>query len=361
MKLFTKLFTFVYILLHTEQLKHSMGGGGSKSKNKSEVVNDFVSKSIAENIMNCNNQSSVSQRIDVRGNYNVVKNVNMKQAFSLSSTCFQDSKVMNTMVNDIANSIKQSADAQNIALLGALSSSEAEVENYIYNGVKNEIQSSSIQNIVNSTNADQGIGITGNHNIVEDITMNQVVDMISKNSQSIINETDIANTAKTVVEQSASAKQENPLDAITDMIGAVMDGVMSPFRMVAMIVGLIIVVIAWSIFGGSSEDAAGKMGAISQMMQQQMARHMPQMPQMPPMPRLQMQMPQQMPPMPRPQMPRLQMQMPQMQMPQMQMPQPMQMQPRPQMPQMLTQMQMPQPMQMQPQMQMQPMPQPMPT
>ena len=138
-----------------------MGGGGSKSKVKSEVVNDFVSKSIAESIMNCTNQSSVSQ---------------------------------------------------NIALLGALGESKAEVDNYIYNGVKNEIQASTIQNIINDTNASQGIGIWGNHNIVEDITM------ISTNSQSAVNSTGVTNKAKTAVDQAAIAKMENPLDAITDMI-----------------------------------------------------------------------------------------------------------------------------------------------
>ena len=228
-----------------------MGGGGSKTKNKSEVVNDFVSKSIAETIMNCNNQSSVSQRLDIRGNYNVVKGVDMKQAFSLSSQCFQDSQVMNKMVNDMANSVKQAADSQNIALLGALSKSQAEVDNYIYNSVKNEIKSSAIQNIVNATNAEQGIGINGNHNIVENVTMNQVVDMISKNSQSVINDTDVATRAKTAVDQSASAKQENPLDAITDMVGKVMDGVTSPFKMVIAIVGIIFAMIVWAIFGVS--------------------------------------------------------------------------------------------------------------
>ena len=236
-----------------------MGGGGSKTKNKSEVVNDFVSKSIAETIMNCNNQSSVSQRLDIRGNYNVVKGVDMKQAFSLSSQCFQDSQVMNKMVNDMANSVKQAADSQNIALLGALSKSQSEVDNYIYNAVKNEIKSSAIQNIVNATNAEQGIGITGNHNIVENVTMNQVVDMISKNSQSVINDTDVASRAKTAVDQSASAKQENPLDAITDMVGKVMDGVTSPFKMVIAIVGIIFAMIAWAIFGGghSSSQPSG--------------------------------------------------------------------------------------------------------
>jgi hypothetical protein len=235
-----------------------MGGGGSKTKNKSTVVNDFVSKSIAESIMNCNNQSSVSQRLDIRGNYNVVKNVNMKQAFSLSSQCFQDSKVMNNMVNEIANSVKQAAESQNIALLGALTKSTAEVDNYIYNSVKNEIKSSTIQNIVNATNAEQGIGITGNNNIVEDITMNQVVDMISKNAQSAINDTDISTRAKTAVDQSASAKQENPLDAITNMLGKVMDGVSSPFKMVIAIVGIIFVMIAWAIFGGHGSSSSGQ-------------------------------------------------------------------------------------------------------
>jgi hypothetical protein len=239
-----------------------MGGGGSKTKNKSQVVNDFVSKSIAETVMNCNNQSSVSQRLDIRGNYNVVKDVNMKQAFSLSSQCFQDVNVMNKMVNEIANSVKQAAESQNIALLGALSKSTAEVDNYVYNAVKNEIKSSAIQNIVNATNAEQGIGITGNHNIVENVTMNQVVDMISKNSQSVINDTDVATRAKTAVDQSASAKQENPLDAITDMVGKVMDGVASPFKLGMAIVGLIVVMIAWAMFGGRGSAPASQISYV---------------------------------------------------------------------------------------------------
>jgi len=233
-----------------------MGGDGSKASTKSEVVNDFVSKSMAESLMNCTTQTSVAQLIEITGNFNVVKDVDMVQVFNFSKSCYQDSNNMNNMVNDISNSVSQAAEAQNIALLGALSSSEADVDNYIYNGVKNEISASTVQNVVDKTNAKQGIAIKGNHNIVSNVTMNQVVDMISQNAQSAINSTDIVAKAKSVVDQSAVAKQENPLDAVTDMLDSVMGGVMGPMYLMVAIIGLISIVFLYMFLGGGGGGAS---------------------------------------------------------------------------------------------------------
>ena len=231
-----------------------MGGGGSKASTKSDVVNDFVSKSMAESLMNCVTQTSVDQLIEITGNYNIVKDTEMKQVFNMSTNCYQDSNNMNQMINDISNSVSQSADAQNVALLGALSSSEADVDNYIYNGVKNEITASTVQNIVNATNAKQGIAIRGNHNIVENVTMNQIVDMISDNAQTSLNATVLMNTARSVVDQSATATQENPLDAITDMINGVMGGISSPIYLMVAIIGLVGIVLLYMLIGGKKNS-----------------------------------------------------------------------------------------------------------
>jgi hypothetical protein len=254
-----------------------MGPAGSKAKARSEVVNDFSSKSIAESIMNCTNQSSISQTIDIRGNFNVVKNVDMKQAFNLSSSCYQDAKNMNNLVNDISNSISQSAEAQNIAMMGALGESKSDVDLFLYNGVSNEISASTIQNIVNQTNAEQGISIHGNHNIVSDISMNQVVDMISDNAQSSLNQTDVANKARNIVEQAAKAKMDNPLDFITDMMKALMDGMMAPFKMVIAIVGVIALIFLYLFFGPSKGGGGNPQGMqMMQMMQKQKMMQMMQ-------------------------------------------------------------------------------------
>lgn len=226
-----------------------MGGGGSKASAKSEIINDFVSKTMAESLMNCTTQTSVDQLIEITGNYNIVKDTEMKQVFNMSSKCYQDAENMNQLVNEISNSVSQAAESQNIALLGALGSSESDVENYIYNGIKNDITASTVQNIVNKTNASQGIRIRGNHNIVDNVSMNQIVDLISDNSQSSVNSNKSVNSAKSAVSQTSVATQENPLDAITDMIGVVMDGVMSPFKLLVFIIGLIAIVILYMTVG----------------------------------------------------------------------------------------------------------------
>ena len=235
-----------------------MGGGGSKASSKSTIVNDFVSKSMAESIMNCTNRSSINQSLTLRGNFNVVKGVNMKQGFSLSSTCYQDATSMTKLSSDLSNAVKQSAEAQNIALLGALSNSEANVDSYLRSSIRNEVSSSTVQNIVNETNANQGIDIAGNHNIVADITMNQVVDMIADATQRSMSSADVTNMMKNLLEGSTAARQDNPLDVIADMIASVAGSIMGPFYLIAAIIGLVIIILLYLMVGrGGGGDGGG--------------------------------------------------------------------------------------------------------
>jgi hypothetical protein len=320
-----------------------MGSSGSKSSSKSTIINDFTASTLSENIMNCRNTTTLQQKIKVMGDGNILRDFGMDQSFKLSSECEQDVNVSVKLKTDLANSIKQAAEAQNVALFGGLGGeAKAEAESYVKSSINQSVTTKAIADIINTTNAKQIVEVAGNYNILENFDMSQVIDLISKNSQKVINNIDIVAKAKNKIEQKAKSTVENPLDAVTDMIKAAMDGLMSPFKMVTMIVGgvvgLIILMIAYAFLGGKSDTKRNTRREFTRPQYQQPQYQQPQY-QQPQYQQPQYQQPQYQQPQyqqPEPQQP--QYQQPEPQQPQYQQPEPQQpplLQPEPQQPPLL--------------------------
>lgn len=195
-----------------------MGGGGSKATTINNVSTRAAIKLVADNIVNCTSNTYIPQTFTISGNYNAVSGVKMIQAVKFSDDCSQDAKNISELQQAVSTALKAAADSQSVSVLGALGSSRAEVSNYIDNEVSQTITQRNISNIVKNTNAVQEFTISGNNNIVSDITMEQTADFAFKGAQSVLNQMKSIQTIENAASGGASAKQTNFISDIVDSI-----------------------------------------------------------------------------------------------------------------------------------------------
>ena len=74
-----------------------MGVGGSKSKSTAEMVSELVAETMYKNQMAIGQSVAIQQTIDVSGEYNVVKDVVMRQAIQLNADAFQNTQNLTQM------------------------------------------------------------------------------------------------------------------------------------------------------------------------------------------------------------------------------------------------------------------------
>jgi hypothetical protein len=187
-------------------------------------MTEAVSKVLTKNIMKCDRKVVLNQTIDVSGDYNIVSNAKMRQGFEMSTTCFQDVSMMAQIQNEMFSEIKAQAKAQSVAVLGVLGNSDSETDTKIRNSINNEITSETMNLIVTNVNQSQGISVSGNHNIVENVDLEQLTNLVEKASQSVVSNLSVINTLANSVEAKSESSQTNPLDFIANMLGALMSG-----------------------------------------------------------------------------------------------------------------------------------------
>ena len=232
-----------------------MGGGGSKSKNKSNIHTSLVIDAVAKNIMNCKSNMKVLQSFRVTGDYNVIQGVKQVQNVKLSAKCAQDAQNIANLQQSVANAVKQAAESQSVSVLGALGGSDSEVDSTIRNDVKQSITQENITNVINNSNAQQEMVISGNHNIIKDFSQTQTYSIVWDNAQKLVNTMKSVQAIENTSDQSAKATQTN---FISDIVDSVFSGLQGFGWMgVAIIAVIAYVLVSWgpSVFlGGPAEE-----------------------------------------------------------------------------------------------------------
>jgi hypothetical protein len=235
----------------------------------------------------------------------------------LTLSCDQTSQALVDMQNQVAQAIKQAATAQNEALLGALQSSNSDVDSTIRNDVQNHLNLKNINELITNTNAAQGIDIHGNNNIVRNFTESDVQDILSSNSQKILQQMKTVNAITQQLDQKSDSTVTNPISEIIASIGQaiadVWNAMTGPLKWILIIIAVVLVAYLFSGYGSGAEERPRMRLPMQNIPNMQMPYYMPQQMrgQMMP-PQQQMMMPQQQmfqqPQMMMPQQPQMQMQ-----------------------------------------------------
>jgi len=170
-----------------------------QKKVSSEIINNIVTNIVIEDIQTCDYQIVGEQSINVSGSYNIVRNVTMRQAFQLDVNCYQDVNRVQMLQTKLEESIKQVVKTEAELVAGKLSPAvNEEIDAYIHNDITNNITNRTLQQIAMSVNQKQGLNVSGDHNIAEDITMDQFGEMVIKSTQQVASTLKIVTDIKAI-------------------------------------------------------------------------------------------------------------------------------------------------------------------
>lgn len=230
--------------------------GGSSASTSTDIYTSNIVEALSKTIQNCSGNTVLEQQVIIRGKYNIVRGVRLVQSLKLSSSCALDDKNIATAQQEVINAIKQQSEAQSVALLGALTTSESSDDTKIRNEVRATITRETIQNIVNNFNATQKLFLDGDSNIVEDITMEQSMQVLFDNCLAALSQMSTVQDVTNNAELISKASQTNPISEIIDSAGNIvtsLGGMWTIVIIVVVIVGGYIIVqggFLGALFGG---------------------------------------------------------------------------------------------------------------
>ena len=222
--------------------------GGSKSKAVADIATDVMTTMITQDMMNCSTMVTQRQSLDISGSGNVLDGVTMKQGFKINVKCLQDSNRKAQLDTAIANAVEQTAESEGVALVGAIGASKSEVITNLRTRISNEITMQALVNCASSINNTQGISISGDYNLLRNVTLEQFGEMVRNCVQNVVSNTSMVNDLRNTVDQQASATTKGPLDFIADIFTG-------PTAIIMMVIVLIVIIaIAYLVMGGGGAE-----------------------------------------------------------------------------------------------------------
>ena len=201
------------------------GGGGSKSTTTNSMITSTAVSAISNNIMSCSGNQMMSQEFTVSGNGNSLSNIKQIQSLQLSTSCAQSSQNIASLQQQVTSALEAAASVNTQAVLSAFSaSSSSDVNTKIQNDVKQNITQNTILKIINDTNAQQKVIISGNANVINNFTQEQTASILNNNIQNAINSMASVQTISGASKATSKNTQSNPLD---DMLKTTFSGVNS--------------------------------------------------------------------------------------------------------------------------------------
>ena len=234
--------------------------GGSKSKAVADIATDVMTNMITQDMMNCSTMVTQRQTLDISGSGNVLDGVTMKQGFKINVKCVQDSNRKAQLDTAIATAVEQAAEAEGVALVGVIGSSKSEVISNLRTRISTEITMQTLVNCASSINNTQGISISGDYNLIKNVSLEQFGEMIRNCVQNVVSNTSMINDLRNTVDQQATATTKGPLDFIADIFTG-------PTAIIMMVIVLIVIIaIAYLVMGGggASDDDDNELYTTSQ-------------------------------------------------------------------------------------------------
>jgi len=199
------------------------GGGGSKSTTTNSMVTSTAVSAISNNIMSCSGNQMMVQNFVLSGNGNSLSNIKQIQSLKLSTQCAQSAQNITSLQQEVTSALTAAASVNTQAVLSALSaSSESDVNTKIENDVKQNITQNTIMKIINDTNLQQNMIISGNANVINNFTQEQTTDILNKNIQNALNTMESVQKISSTTKATSTNTQSNPLD---DMLKTAFKGV----------------------------------------------------------------------------------------------------------------------------------------
>lgn len=193
-----------------------MGASQSSTFASTDIVNDVVSSVMSQNITNCTQNTSTSQKINIsditcKGDFNL-SGVSQNTELTTNMSCVMDSNNATKLQNDFASKLDNELQSKISGLNIGLNNSEAETYTNLVTEIKTNIDMQNIANCINSALVDQTfdlskITVGGNCNL-HDIQQEIVASQVAKCTQTNTALTDTLNKLDNTVKNKLTASTE---------------------------------------------------------------------------------------------------------------------------------------------------------
>lgn len=201
--------------------------GGHSSTQSINVSTDVAANIVQNTAQSCINVSYGGNTFNIDGDYNDISGVKQNVAISVNSTCSTFAGQNSTFSTDLQHALTQFLNDQQIALTQWLDNSRDDQATNISQSVTANFTQSTVQNCVNNLDGRNIFNVSGNGNVVKDITQSTTLNVISQCLLQNGQTNDVVSTITNTVNQHGTYTSANPLAFITDAIGAIAKSVLA--------------------------------------------------------------------------------------------------------------------------------------
>ena len=246
--------------------------GGTQSKTTSEILTEIAINVTQENIARCIQAATQDQLIEVHrvaGDV-TISGTTMEQGMSVDMQCTMSSEMQSDLQAKIAAAVSQYANAEGIALLSALGSTEATVENDIAGIFDAHVRQTNLQEAVQQSMQKQGVIVTdvGGNAVIRNVSMKQTMEVMAKAIITSSGYTSAIADISNKIDQSAKAKETGPLDSLFKMIGNITTGWFIMIIGIVLVGGLILIFFLKYLF--TTETGAALVASTTEMAKSQL-------------------------------------------------------------------------------------------
>jgi hypothetical protein len=218
-------------------LLDALGLGKSKTVQKTniDISTKLITSVMAEAIQNCAGKVESNQDINITNSSGVrISRVSQDGSATVTVKCNMTNEQVAKLQQDITNKIKQNANQQSEALLGAIGDITGKKKTQLTSMdvstvIKNNITAKLVQKVTTSLKGGQKINVSNSTNVaVSDIHQKLTLTGIEAAASAQIQNTSLIQKVKNNEDQEALQKTNNPfkeiLDGVGDMVSSIFGG-----------------------------------------------------------------------------------------------------------------------------------------
>lgn len=217
--------------------------GNSESSTTVNSLSEVITNVAMSTVQDCVVVSEQAQSDTyVNNGFTLWSGTTLEQQTEVRSQCFSDVKRQAELQNKIIQEISQATSATGMALLPAFGDTKSSATTNLTSLVENNITMSNIQKSYNGIKQGQTVDHVNNQVwLVRNVNLKQGAEVFAAATLQEVQKAGILTDIEKYVDQTSSAKVENPLDAFAAMISAAFGS----FYM-----GMILVVVLVLVCGG---------------------------------------------------------------------------------------------------------------
>lgn len=194
--------------------------GGHHTKQTVGVSTNVAASIVQNTAQSCISVAYGGNTFNINGNYNDISGVAQTVSISVSPTCAVFASQNSTFDTSLSAAITQALSDQEVALTQWLDNSRDDQAASIAQNVTANFTQTAVQNCVNNLNGYNIFDVTGDGNVVRDVTQTATLSLVSQCILQGGQTSDVVTNITNTVNQQSAYTSSNPFSFITDALEA---------------------------------------------------------------------------------------------------------------------------------------------